>query len=57
VRRIFPRAGCIDDARAHVPGTANEEPATSPSRVRGRGMAAAISGRRLPATRRSRPAR
>ena len=57
LRRIFPRHAPGDAACARFADAGNEEPATSPSRVRGRGMAAAISGRRLPATRRSRPAR
>ena len=54
LRRIFPRRARADAACARFVDAGNEEPATSPSRVRGRRMAARISGLRLPATRRRR---
>ena len=57
LRRIFPRHAPGDAACARFADAGNEEPATSPSRVRGRRMAARISGLRLPATLRSRPDR
>lgn len=57
LRRIFSRFARVDAACARFADSENEEPATSPSRVPGRSMSTRISGLRLPATRRRRPAR
>ena len=57
LRRIFSCCARIDAPRTRFADAGNEEPATSPSRVPGRSMSTRISGLRLPATRRRRPAR
>ena len=54
LRRIFSRFAHPDTACARFADCENEEPATSPSRVRGRHVQERISGLRLPATRRRR---
>ena len=57
LREIFTRCARADATCACFADAGNEEPATSPSRVRGRPMAVRLSGLRLPATRRKRPDR
>ena len=57
LRRIFSRFAPDDAACMRFAETENEEPATSPSRVRGRPMSPRLSGLRLPAVPRRHPDR
>ncbi len=57
LRGIFSLPRACRRACARFAGAGNEEPATSPARVRGRPMRERISGPRLPAVRRRRPGR